>query len=631
MAACSKLDLDQLRFSCTVSSDCGRDRVCDLSIGECVLPDDVIDAGGQGMDATAVDAEVDGGVAPDSGVQPGIGVCSPSIEATTIDTDHWWCRRMSAGELGAFIDRFDARILDLAPEPGSELFTAALEKKRTGRRFGWTGGIRWGDIGGTFSGLEIEDIHPFYGSGEDLFVAGVFEEYAGARFRLNEAPEGGVYQEIIHTLEGSSWSRSNGQYPRIVYLTRWVREQRPLYTWVARVRGVAMSSTIAFSFSEADIDTYPGRILDVEPTDSPDLFTVVTATRTPADLETHFVANRDEDELDAALAEHGAYVWRIVPRLFNTQLRWSALMTKPPETLIADISARLSDESIGRPSMILANVAGSTVAEANAALTIRMSKIGIALLGLYAFEQVQAGAASLEQTEVPYYSTTTTSECPRGVSTRTSTLGHALEEMFKYGYGHARGIVEHFGASAINDYAHAIGMTSTVLNGSIGCESDASTTSLADLVRLFRAMATRLDDTHRLALYAIMPDLHDDGTGWKRELYVTELVREEAAYAKLDTAVRDQFLAHLSFRLVHSPRPFQVRSRFRDPAMIGSADIPRCVNGHLETETWIYALGMLGATIDRDLHDGERSIYISSAELLRGPVRNALSSFDCLP
>lgn len=618
-AACTEIDLDSLNFACEREGRCrdassAGDRGEGVDSGDASSPED--------------DAGVDGGA-------PNIeGRCSPSVEESTPETRYWWCRNMTASALRGVTERFGAKILDIEAEDPirGTLFTAALERKQTGFVADWAEDISRGDVTAfNQNNLELVDVAALELAGDRIRFAASFEYLPGSRYWDDNAAAENISDAVFQTLDDDGWRLPN-YGPRVVDLSRWFDGTTERFMWLAKVRGTQRISEIVLDRTREQVDALSAtkKILDLERTAFNDRFTVVTATRAPTDPEMHFVYAAPVDELDRALSDHSAHVWRIAPHRFGSAQRWSAVIVRTSTSAKTRVLERLGDHSAGEGAVVFAG-GEATLSETRAHAPWRAGQFAVAMIALYTFQQLEAQAISFNDA-IPNYPVRLPATCPPSQASGTATVREALLGMLaRWEPDKTKALVSYFGERAIESWATSLGFDVPRLTGTLGCTSHATDTTLADGVRIFREMA-RLSPTLRAELYAMMlgpnPDPASEGDIklWNYATVFPELVKEEADRLQLPAALRDHFAAQITFRYARGSRA--TTSTLHDAGFLISAEIPRCEDGLLTQDTFIYGAALTGASTTRD---SNRALGLSRAELFREKIRESLATFDCAP
>lgn len=545
---------------------------------------------------------------------------------------------MTTDELRAFTERFGAKILDIEAEENlrGALFTAALERKETGVIADWAEDLSRGDITAfNQNGLELIDTAALEVADQRIRFAAGFEYLPGSRYWGDSSPAENIGETIVRVLDDDNW-RAPSYGPRVVDLSRWSDGATERFIWLAKVRGTQRISEIFADRTQEEIEALAAtkKILDIERTAFNDRFTVVTATRAPSDPEMHFIYAALPSELDDALAEHAAHVRRIAPHRFGSTQRWSAVIVQTATSAGARVLERIGDHSAGEAAYIFAaasgGTGGSTLAASREHALWRAGQFSGALIALYTFQRLSAGAVRFDDA-IPNYPGSS-SGCPSTRPSGTVTIREALQGMLtRWENDKTKALVLFFGERAIEAWADARGFDAPMLEGSIGCTNHTTQTTLADGVRIFRAMSELRADL-RDDLYAMMlgpnpdPGGESDVKSWDYAAIFPEIVKEETHRAGIAPAVRDYFAAQINFRYARGVRA--TTGNFHDAGFIAVAELPRCESGTPVHDTFIYGAALTGASTTRD---SNRGLSLNRAELFRQKIRESLATFDCAP
>lgn len=618
LSACTEVDLDALRFGCVGDEDCARGRVCDVRVRVCVEPSAVSDAG-------VVDAAEP--PAPDASVSQAIDPgCSPALADTTRDTTHWWCRGLSGTELRRITDRLGARVLDIEVEPAGT-YSVALERKADALRTEWADDLTTSDVEGSYydRGLALIDYTPRPGGQ----LLGVFDDSPGAWYWSRRGVSAAALPE---DLTGATY-RAGWRPPtyglRVISLDHVISGGEDRYAWVLKVRGGDRGSKVEFDLSPAEVAVRAERdkLVSIEGV-SLDRFAVSTATRATTDLPARFLHAATIEALDAALSAERAHVRSLIPHETPEGPRWSARLVRTASTPRERIAERLGDMTVGDALMLLVSTRGATVTQSRHDRVVRSGGAISLYLLLGALERVQRGEVSLD-TRILYFAYAANS-CPSTRSSSTTTLGEALEgvahDPTRYDLGYSLRVFQ--STRRLLSTLAAVGTRQTRLVGTPGCATDASTTSLDDLMRGMRALDTRLDDRHRALAHAMLWGTHvppPADAPWDLTLALRELATEEALRREIPATRRQAFLARLSARYL---RANGGEFTDDDQLLVGQVELPSCRGGQSGSETWRWGLGVAGA---QSYRDAIRAVAVSRVELLRAPLGDALEALECDP
>lgn len=616
--ACTEVNLDALRFGCVADEDCARGRVCDVRVRVCVEPSAVSDAG-------VVDAAER--PAPDAGVSQAIDPgCSPALADTTRDTRHWWCRGLSGTALRGITDGLGARVLDIEVEPAGT-YSVALERKADALRTEWADDVPSGAVSGSYRdrGFALIDYTPRSGG----LLLGVFDDSPGAWYWSGRAVSAAALPDDITRLPYEDSWRPPNYGLRVISLDHVISGGEDRYAWVLKVRGGDRGSKVEFDLSPAEVAVRAERdtLVSIEGV-SLDRFAVSTATRATTDLPARFLHAVTIEALDAALSAERAHVRSLIPHETPEGTRWSALLVRTASTPRERIAERLGDVSSGDALMLLTSARGATTTQSRQDLALRAGSAMNLFLLLGALERVQRGEVRLDA-RIPYFAYAS-DDCPSTRSSSTTTLREALEgvarDPTRYDLGYSLRVFQ--STRSLLSTLAAVGTRQTRLVGTAGCPSDASTTSLDDLVRGLRALDTRLDDRHRAIAHAMLWGTHvppPADAPWDLTLAVHELAAEEALRRELPATRRQAFLERLSAQYVRAQAG---PSTDYDQLLIGRVELPTCRAGQTGSETWRWGLGVTRARSDRG---AIRAVGISRVELLRVPLGEALEALECDP
>lgn len=617
--ACTELDLDSLRFACRADEDCARSLVCDTRVGLCVEPSAVSDAG-------AVDAAPP--PAPDARVPQAIDPgCTPALDQTTRDTTHWWCRGLGGTELGAITERLGARVLDIEVEPAGG-YSVALERKADTLRTEWADDVPASAVTGSYRdrGLALIDFTP---RSRGLLL-GVFDDSPGAWYwsvRTVTATE--LSEDLTRAPYEDNWTPPTYGL-RVISLDHGVSggfEDR--YAWTLKVRGADRASEVELDLSPSEVAVRAERhkLLSIEGV-SLSRFAVSTATRATTDLPARFLHAVTVEALDAALSAERAHVRSLIPHDTPEGPRWSALLVRTASTPRERIAERIGDVTSGDALMLLIDTRGATVTQSRQDHVVRSGGAISVFLVLGVLERVQRGEVRLD-TRIPYFAYATDS-CPSTRSSSTTTVREALEGLARdptrYDLAYSLRVFQ--STRRLQSTLFAVGTRQTRLVGTPGCSSDASTTSLDDLMRGLYALDTRLDAPTRALAEAMSWGTHvppPADAPWDLTLALRELATEEALRREIPATRRQAFLARLSARYV---RANAGRYTDDDQLLVGQVELPTCRGGQIGSETWRWGLGVAGATSYRD---AIRAVALSRVELLRQPLGEALEALECDP
>lgn len=616
--ACTEVDLDALRFGCVADEDCARGRVCDVRVRVCVEPSAVSDAG-------AVDAAER--PAPDASVSQAIDPgCSPALADTTRDTSHWWCRGLSGTALRGITDGLGARVLDIEAEPAGT-YSVALARKADALRTEWADDVTANDVKGTYRdrGLALIDYTP-RSSG---LLLGVFDDSPGAWYWSGRGVSADALPEDL----------TRGPYEddwipptyglRVISLDHITSDGEDRYAWVLKVRGSDRGSRVEFDLSPAEVAVRAAsdKLVSIEGV-TLDRFAVSTTTRATTDLPARFLHAVTVEALDAALSIERAHVRSLIPHDTPEGPRWSALLVRTASTPRERIAERIGDVTSGDALMLLIDTRGATVTQSRQDHVVRSGGAISVFLVLGVLERVQRGEVRLD-TRIPYFAYATDS-CPSTRSSSTTTVREALEGLARdptrYDLAYSLRVFQ--STRRLQSTLFAVGTRQTRLVGTPGCSSDASTTSLDDLMRGLYALDTRLDAPTRALADAMSWGTHvppPADAPWDLTPALRELATEEALRREVPATRRQAFLARLSARYV---RANAGRYTDDDQLLVGQVELPTCRGGQIGRETWRWGLGVAGATSYRD---AIRAVALSRVELLRQPLGEALEALECDP
>lgn len=128
--------------------------------------------------------------------------------------------------------------------------------------------------------------------------------------------------------------------------------------------------------------------------------------------------------------------------------------------LASELTTIMSGAGADEYGFLVSEVNGPGVAEKNAAKVFQPASTLKALVALHALQQVQAGAADLEQDTVPRYAMS--GSCPMSATSGTETLETAIRLMMRVSDNSStHALVMHFGVENVNATAAASGLTET--------------------------------------------------------------------------------------------------------------------------------------------------------------------------
>jgi hypothetical protein len=278
------------------------------------------------------------------------------------------------------------------------------------------------------------------------------------------------------------------------------------------------------------------------------------------------------------------------------------------------------------------------------------------LVHLFAMQQVQSGAARLDDPVTLFAGTS--GSCPLVAEVLgTEPLADSLRKMMRFSDNPAtRALMEHFGVDVLNDFAISIGLTSTRFEtrpggvpafNVIGCVAFGAQTvddhimSLEDLGIIYEGVAdgTLLSGANRDTFYALMSGremFEEEGfdfTGAFEE--ILQMINEEAP-SELSIEQRQDFIDAVRENAKGGSyiKCLNTCNTFSEwLVMSGWAEFPTCEAGAFSSRSYVW-----GVFIDDAIHVGGgqttaiNNFFSAYVEPLREPLREALQGWSaCYP
>lgn len=623
LAACTPVDLDELRFACKTSADCAGDKICDPRAQICVLPNQLSDGGYS--DATISDSGTDAGVLADSGISDAAisGGCFPPPEATTPATRYWWCWSRTPAELDEFLETNYARILDLTIERSqpSFLYAAALARRDLGLDFRWSQEESYSGLRAICrEGYRLLDANAFNRSGETRY-AGLFQQqrrdqqpYLATRYQREGLDD--ISAEINAEL-------SPGQRAEFIDLDRYPDTSGERYSLLGYARHPTRASTVAPSLSVAELEELmeDNYLLDFESTETTDRFGVIYQARPRGSLPQSIVLSGTSTQLHDAVRDGVHHVQRIVATDVGGFYRYAALLSRTATSPEQKIISRLS-EADGTPSLFLAEVGGSTLASVHSELPVRGGYAIAPLIAAYTLKQLEERQIS-SNTSIPYYPAPNNNRgCPTGQLGRPLTADTLLTYLGREYTSALKSLITYFGERAIEDFARQLGLNSLHLAGDVGCDDDAMQMSVRDLAVLYRRVfeLDRFGSIVRDGLVArLMPAISD---GHELLEVLPVIIHEEARRNGVSGAVELAYRERAVVRYMRGARDDGSAHRLHS----GFFQAPDCTRGE---RIFVYGIALSSAPSNAD---SDYALYAVRAELLREVIAETLVAFQaCAP
>ena len=287
----------------------------------------------------------------------------------------------------------------------------------------------------------------------------------------------------------------------------------------------------------------------------------------------------------------------------------------------ARIQQILENGTVGETGFLLKPV-GGPIAEGYNENVVQDPASSVKTLIAVALLQAIEDGGEFDLDTTVSYPTDMNGSCPLWTGPQTTnTLREVMRRMLVNSDNlETRVLVQHLGGlEAINDKADELGMTSTNMDGHIGCA--ASRITQVDLALLYEGIAdgSLISAAHRDELFANMPA---DGGSSGTLFSARAIVDEEAASLGVTSAEADLFKSQLKlhYKMGLGCCPSII-------TISGLAEIPTCDGETTGSAGWVWGLYLGGASYEES--GPNTSVFLANdAEPLRTPIRSALANFQ---
>lgn len=556
---------------------------------------------------------------------PGAQLKAMGENLNTTPTWWGWYYGQTASQVDSLLKANNARLVSLQVESASPLrFTVAMVQN-TGSHYkrSWfvpdMTGAQLGALAGSLN-ARIVNVQPYYVNGQQHFAAVLIS---------NTGADGKAWW-WWYDIPMSQIQPLLDQYgARLVDLHQYADPRGiPKYAIVMVSNSgsdyidSSWGCNLTLSQVQAQLSRNSAYLIALEPTYySPDAFNVIM-NRNPG-IAWWYRSGIDGATLGNELHVNGARPLDVKTYTVNGARRFTAIMLDNTNSETGRIRSILRDASDGTSGLYLKRVGGSV--EESLADNFRYDPASAlkTLIAVGVMRQVEAGRYSLDGTFLSYTMMPQDSSCPDPkLVSPTLTLRAVLRLMLvDSDNGATKRLVDLLGGfGAVNAVGALAGMSSTTMNGDIGC-ANANRMTLADAGRLYEGIATGtiISANSRTALYSVMPADPDDRftvLGAARAIVDAEYWKFGLSYWQ-----KERFKEVIR---IHDKVGNGSDGSRQYRALSGVAELPECSGGWWSMTNYVFGIFIHGATNN---DNAWKAFDAAKAEPLRQPIRDRLAKW----